>query len=62
MWDINTFLRSCVANVHSSHDQPGLDSGNILNVGGFSGVVVSVVVAFLADDNGRFLARVEKVY
>jgi len=33
----------------------------ILNVGGFSAAVFSVVAALLADDNGRFLAKVEKV-
>jgi 60 kDa SS-A/Ro ribonucleoprotein len=34
---------------------------NILNVGGFSDAVFSVVAAFLADDDGRFVAEVEKV-
>ena len=34
---------------------------HILNVGGFSDAVFSVVAAFLADDNSRFVAEVEKV-
>ena len=32
-----------------------------LNVGGFSDAVFSVVASFLADDNNRFVADVEKV-
>jgi len=36
------------------------DRSDILNVGGFSDAVFSVVAAFLADD-GRFAAEVEKV-
>jgi hypothetical protein len=38
-----------------------LSSGLVLIVGGFSDAVFSVVASFLADDNGRFLAEVEKV-
>ena len=34
---------------------------DILNVGGFSDAVFSVVASFLAVDNGRFVAEVEKV-
>ena len=37
------------------------DRSDILNVGGFSDAVFSVVAAFLADDGGRFVAEVEKV-
>jgi 60 kDa SS-A/Ro ribonucleoprotein len=37
------------------------DRSDILNVGGFSDAVFSVVAAFLADDNGRFVAEVEKI-
>ena len=37
------------------------ERSNILNVGGFSDAVFSVVAAFLADDSGRFVAKVEKV-
>jgi len=37
------------------------DRSDILNVGGFSDAVFSVVAAFLGDDNGRFVAEVEKV-
>jgi hypothetical protein len=37
------------------------DRSGILNVGGFSDAVFSVVAAFLADDNGRFVAEVEAV-
>ncbi len=33
----------------------------ILNVGGFSDAVFSVVASFLTDDSGRFVAEVEKV-
>ena len=33
----------------------------ILNVGGFSDAVFSVVAAFVADDVGRFVAEVERV-
>jgi 60 kDa SS-A/Ro ribonucleoprotein len=36
------------------------DRSDILNVGGFSDTVFSVVAAFLADD-GRFVAEVEMV-
>ena len=35
------------------------ERSGILNVGGFSDAVFSVVAAFLADDNGRFVAEVE---
>ncbi len=35
--------------------------GPFVNVGGFSDAVFSVVAAFLADDNGRFVAEVEAV-
>jgi 60 kDa SS-A/Ro ribonucleoprotein len=34
---------------------------DILNVGGFSDAVFSVVASFLADDSGRFVAEVEQV-
>jgi 60 kDa SS-A/Ro ribonucleoprotein len=34
---------------------------DILNVGGFSDVVFSVVAAFLTEDAGRFVAEVEAV-
>ena len=37
------------------------DRSGILNVSGFSDAVFSVVAAFLADDNGRFVAEVEAV-
>ena len=37
------------------------ERSDILNVGGFSDAVFSVVAAFLADDSGRFVAEVEKV-
>jgi 60 kDa SS-A/Ro ribonucleoprotein len=37
------------------------DRSDILNIGGFSDAVFSVVAAFLADDSGRFVAEVEKV-
>ena len=37
------------------------DRADILNVGGFSDAVFSVVAAFLADDSGRFVAEVDKV-
>ena len=37
------------------------DRDDILNVGGFSDAVFSVVASFLADDGGRFVAEVEKV-
>ena len=37
------------------------DRSDVLNVGGFSDAVFSIVAAFLADDNGRFVAEVEKV-
>ena len=37
------------------------ERSDILNVGGFSDAVFSVVASFLADDNGRFVAEVEKV-
>ncbi len=37
------------------------DRSDILNVGGLSDAVFSVVAAFLADDVGRFVAEVEKV-
>ena len=33
----------------------------ILNVGGFNDAVFSLVASFLADNNGRFVAEVEKV-
>ena len=34
---------------------------DILNVGGFSDAVFSVVASFLSDDAGRFVAEVEAV-
>ncbi|MGO8753161.1 MAG: TROVE domain-containing protein [Thermoguttaceae bacterium] len=37
------------------------ERSDVLNVGGFSDAVFSVVAAFLADDGGRFVAEVEKV-
>ena len=37
------------------------DCSDILNVGGFSDAVFSVVAAFLADDSSRFVAEVEAV-
>jgi 60 kDa SS-A/Ro ribonucleoprotein len=37
------------------------DRSDILNIGGFSDAVFSVVAAFLGDDRGRFVAEVEKV-
>ena len=37
------------------------ERSDILNVGGFSDAVFSVVASFLADDNGRFVAEVEQV-
>ena len=37
------------------------ERSDILNVGGFSDAVFSVVAAFLADDSGRFVAEVEKI-
>jgi 60 kDa SS-A/Ro ribonucleoprotein len=37
------------------------DRSDVLNVGGFSDAVFSVVAAFLADDGGRFVAEVEAV-
>ncbi|MGO9110149.1 MAG: TROVE domain-containing protein [Thermoguttaceae bacterium] len=37
------------------------ERSDILNVGGFSDAVFSVVAAFLTDDSGRFVAEVEKV-
>jgi hypothetical protein len=36
-------------------------AGDIVNVGGFSDAVFSVVAAFLADAVGRFVAEVERV-
>ena len=37
------------------------DRDDILNIGGFSDAVFSVVAAFLADDPGRFVSEVEAV-
>lgn len=37
------------------------ERSDILNVGGFSDAVFSVVAAFLAGDGGRFLAEIEAV-
>jgi 60 kDa SS-A/Ro ribonucleoprotein len=37
------------------------DRSDILNVGGFSDAVFSVVASFLRDDAGRFVAQVEAV-
>jgi len=37
------------------------ERNDILNVGGFSDAVFSVVAAFQADDGGRFVAEVENV-
>jgi len=37
------------------------ERSDVLNVGGFSDAVFSVVASFLADDNGRFVAEVEAV-
>ena len=45
-----------------THDDEGRQRVvDILNVGGFSDAVFSVVASFLADDGGRFVAEVEKV-
>ena len=37
------------------------DRSDILNVGGFSDAVFSVVAAFLSEDAGRFVAEVEAI-
>ena len=37
------------------------DRSDILNVGGFSDAVFSVVAAFLTEDAGRFVAEVEAI-
>jgi 60 kDa SS-A/Ro ribonucleoprotein len=37
------------------------EPSDILNVGGFSDTVFSVLAAFVPDDNGRFVAEVEAV-
>ena len=37
------------------------ERSDILNVGGFSDAVFSVVASFLAGDSGRFVAEVEKI-
>jgi len=37
------------------------DRSDILNVGGFSDAVFSVVASFLSDDAGRFVAEVDAV-
>ena len=37
------------------------DRNDILNIGGFSDAVFSVVAAFLSEDTGRFVAEVEAV-
>jgi 60 kDa SS-A/Ro ribonucleoprotein len=37
------------------------DRDDILNIGGFSDAVFSVVAAFLAEDTGRSVAEVEAV-
>ena len=37
------------------------DRSDILNVGGFSDAVFSVVAAFLTEDTGRFVAEVEAI-
>jgi len=37
------------------------DRSDILNVGGFSDAVFSVVASFLSNDAGRFVAEVEAV-
>jgi 60 kDa SS-A/Ro ribonucleoprotein len=37
------------------------DRSDILNVGGFSDAVFSVVASFLSDDASRFVAEVEAV-
>ncbi len=37
------------------------DRSDILNVGGFSDAVFSVVASFLSDDANRFVAQVEAV-
>jgi 60 kDa SS-A/Ro ribonucleoprotein len=37
------------------------DRGDILNIGGFSDAVFSVVASFLADDAGRFVREVESI-
>ncbi len=38
-----------------------MERSDILNVGGFSDAVFSVVGAFVASDSGRFMAEVEAV-
>ena len=37
------------------------ERSDVLNVGGFSDAVFSVVAAFLADDGGRFVAEIEAI-
>lgn len=37
------------------------DRDDILNVGGFSDAVFTVVASFLANDTGRFVAEVEAI-
>ena len=44
---------------HTTTQAP--ERSDILNVGGFSDAVFSVVAAFLADDSGRFVGEVEAV-
>ena len=52
--------RACGYNVSETTTQAP-ERSDILNVGGFSDAVFSVVAAFLADDAGRFVAEVEKI-
>ena len=44
---------------HTTTQAP--DRDDILNVGGFSDAVFSVVAAFLADDANRFVTEVESI-
>jgi 60 kDa SS-A/Ro ribonucleoprotein len=37
------------------------DRSDVLNVGGFSDAVFSIVAAFLANESGRFVAEVDTV-
>ena len=57
-------LRRPEAGLHrpaAVHDRAGAGRADILNVGGFSDAVFSVVAAFLEDDGERFVSDVEAV-
>ena len=60
-WSIvaGTLLARALGQPYKTTQAP--ERSDILNVGGFSDAVFSVVTAFLADDNGRFVAEVEAV-